>query len=286
MHVFVGRPWMVRHDAPCDLMSSPARRQEMNIAIIRSARIAVIVVFVTAGCSMNCQEPKQSARREAETLYRDGTQLLKSNPAMAIELLTQSLKLNPDAPPALYNRACAYASVGRDNEAIADMQRLEVAAPEVGKQLRNEMKLAAAPYTSLAEEDYKAKNFASAIQKCDSALAYNPEWGDAWVIKGLSFQALGDTTKALESFDKGAEIEPDNFYLFINRAELHLQEDRFEQALSDFTKAIVLRPNEADGYQGRSDVYAALKMSDKAANDRTRAEELRAKERSRKPIGS
>jgi tetratricopeptide (TPR) repeat protein len=219
----------------------------------------------------------QPGMTEAEWLYRQGTKLLDSDPQHAIEALTRSLELNPDAPPVLYNRAVAYSRVGRDAEAVADLARLERIAPSVAKPRRHQFTAAAGGFTSMAEEDFKAKKYEEAIKKCDSALAYNPHWGDAWVVKGLALEELGDLERALDCFNKGEELEPNNYFVYINRAELHQEEERFGQALADFTRAIELDPTDPDGYAGRSAVYASLKMLDKAAQDDATAKRLEAK---------
>src|SRR5262245_35084835 len=158
----------------------------------------LFTVVSLVGCSMSDEQMKQSPMNEAEQLYRQGTELLETDPDKAIELLTKSLKLNPDSPPALYNRAVAFARAGRDMEAVGDIARLERVAPKLGHQLREEMKLSAGPYTDLAESEYKAKNYKAAIGKCDSALAHNPKWADAWVVKALALEKLGQVDEAVK----------------------------------------------------------------------------------------
>src|SRR5689334_18672801 len=123
---------------------------------------------------------------EDERLYREGTSYLDIDPQKAIQLLTKSLELSPSAPPALYNRAVAYARLGQDSEAVADIAQLERIAPKIGRQLRAEMKLAATPYVDMAQAEVAAMNYSAAIRKCQSALAYDPEYGNAWVVMGIA----------------------------------------------------------------------------------------------------
>lgn len=238
-------------------------------------RLALMIVIGLAGCTRAPEQPKDQRMTEAEVFYRKGTELLDSEPTQAIEMLTKSLELGPDAPPALYNRAAAYARVGRDAEAVADVERLETIAPDIGKQLRSQLRLSAGGYTSIAEAEYTKGNYAVAIQKCDSALAYNPQWGDAWVVKGLAFRQLRDPEKALECFNKGAEVDPDNYSAYMNRAQLHQDEKRWQDALTDYDKAVELRPTEPGAYAGRAIVYAALNLPDKAAADESKVKELK-----------
>ncbi len=211
---------------------------------------------------------------QAEQLYRKGTELLETDPEAAIKHLTESLEVGPDAPPALYNRAVAYSRVGRDSEAVADIDRLEQVAPDVGRQLRAEMSLAAAPYTDLAKSEFEAGNFEKAVERCNSALAYDPAYGNAWVVKGLALCRLGRAEEAIACYNNAAEVEPNNYYAYINRAELHREQKRFQQALADFTKAIELSPDDSAPFLGRSAVYSELQMSEEAARDKERAQQL------------
>src|SRR5260370_40128487 len=189
---------------------------------------------------------------KAEKLYIEGNNLIETNPAKAIEFLSKSLELDPEAPPALYNRVVAFARLGRDTEAITDLTRLEEIAHVVALKLRRELELSVETYTDIAKVEYRAGNFKMAITKCDSALAYNPQYGDAWVVKGMALAKLGEIEKALECYNNAAKFEPANYWAFLNRAELHHQHKRFKDALSDFSKAIELRPGEPDAYAVRS----------------------------------
>ena len=238
----------------------------------------VIVVVVLAGCGeepplTNESSPKQTIS-EAEQLYRKGTELLETDPERAIEYLTRSLEVGPDAPPALYNRAVAYARVGRDSEAVADIDRLEKVAPDIGRELRAEMALAAIPYLDIANREFEAGNFEKAFEKCNSALAYDPAYGNAWVGKGLALYKLGKIEEALACYNKAAELEPDNYHAYINRADLHHEQKRLQQALADFNKAIEVAPDKSAPYLGRSAVYSDLQMPDQAAEDKQRSQEL------------
>lgn len=213
--------------------------------------------------------------RKDEQLYRKGTELLETEPEKAIDYLTQSLEISPHSPPAIYNRAVAYARVGRDKEAVADVVRLEKVNPKLGKNLRAMLALSAAPYTDLGNAEYKAGHFEQAIVKYDSALAYSPGDPDALVGKGLALKQLGKLDEALKCYSEAAEVDPKNYFAFVNRAALHQAQNRPREALADYTKAIELSPDDAEAYAGRSTVYAELKMPDEALRDNQKAEELK-----------
>jgi tetratricopeptide (TPR) repeat protein len=235
----------------------------------------LLVVAVLIGCSKSEDSKILSRSDEAERLYREGSARLESDPKKAIELLTNSLDLNPDAQSALYNRAVAFARVGRDAEAVADIVHLERIAPELGRELRAHMALSAAPYTDLATEELNAGRFDNAIKKCESALAYDPNCGDAWLVKGLALRKLKRDDQALACLNRALDVEPSNFLAYFNRAELHFDRRQLQEALRDFSKAIELRSDDEEALSRRAEVYAALGMSEKAAADKATATKLR-----------
>lgn len=214
--------------------------------------------------------------KDAESLYREGTSLLESDPEKAIECLTRSLELAPNAPPALYNRVIAYASLGLAGEALADVERLEGLEPALGKKLRFQLKISAEPYVDIGNTQFESGNVEEALKNYTIASTYDPEHANSWVGKGVALNALGKTDEALECYNKAAELEPDNYWAYINRAELHHQQKRLKHALADFSRAIELLPEGPDPYSGRSAVYSDLGQPERAERDNTQAEHLRA----------
>jgi tetratricopeptide (TPR) repeat protein len=211
---------------------------------------------------------------EAEFLYKKGTTLLETDPERAVAYLTQSLALKPDSPPAVYNRAVAFASLGRDAETLSELKHLERLNPVLASHLHLKLKASAAPYTEIGNKEFQAGNYASALSKYESALAYDPEYANAWVGKGLALHSLGETAEARKCYDRAIELERSNFYAWINRADLSHEMNELEQALSDYSKAIELAPNDPNAYVGRSAVFSELGQPSNASRDKLRADEL------------
>ncbi|MEQ8791279.1 MAG: tetratricopeptide repeat protein [Pirellulaceae bacterium] len=170
-----------------------------------------VFAILSLGCSSKPESslPPDSAKEmsDAESLYRQGTALLDSDPEAAIELLTQSLEAGPDAPPALYNRAVAYASVGRDADAVADVTRLEEVEPELGAQLRMQFALTAAPYVDIAQSEFESGNYEMALAKYESAIVYNPTYVDAWIGKAAVLEKLNRPDEAAAARVKAEELD-------------------------------------------------------------------------------
>ncbi len=236
-------------------------------------RMLLVSLLIIAGCAEHLSDD--------ERLSRDGGKLLESNPEKAIELLTQSLEINPHAYFTFHTRALAYARVGRDREALADIARLGEYDPDLAGVLRRKLRLSAGPYTSIAEDRFKQGDYEGAIAKCDSALAYAPDWSDAWIVKAIVFQKLNEPQKVLECYDKAEQAEPNNWFIYINRAEFYQEQKQLDLALKDFTKSIELEPEKPAGYTGRAAIYSAMNEADKAADDLATALRLKAEAESK-----
>src|SRR6187200_1843260 len=148
----------------------------------------------------------------AESLYQKGTALLESDPEKALEYLTESLRMAPEAPPAIYNRIVAFARLGLDAEAVKDLSRLEKISPSLGANLRLNLKASAAPYTDIANQAFENGQLDLALSKYESAIAYDPAYANAWVGRGIVLKIIGRSDEALQCFNKAIELEPENYF--------------------------------------------------------------------------
>jgi len=211
-----------------------------------------------------------------EDLYRQGSEILDKDPGRAVILFTESLEIAPDSPPALYNRIAALARLGRDREAMEDVERLELLAPDLGKQIRRELMLSADPYLDIAHLHYEKGEYQLAVEKCESALVYDPLFADALVGKGAALFKLHMAEAAMECYNQALQIEPENFYACLNRGELRCSLRQFALAIDDLSRAIELRPSAPVAFSFRADAFDACGNAESAAADRARALELRA----------
>lgn len=218
---------------------------------------------------------EEGEMRDAEYYYREGTSVLETDPEKAIELLSKSLELEPNSPPALYNRAMVYRSVDRHSEAVEDIKRLKKLDPAIGKELRSEFSLAAAPYGSMGTAEFEAKNYNKALEYYQAAITYDPEYADAWVGKGIVLQHTDKPDEALECYNHAISLEPESIVAYYNRAGLHHEQQRLESALADYSKVIELSPEDADAYAGRARVNRDLNRPDESQADIKKAYLLR-----------
>ena len=77
------------------------------------------------------------------------------------------------------------------------------------------------------------------------------ELADAHGRRALILQRKGDLGRALSDANRSLEIEPRNPSSFLLRARIRTQQKQWRDALSDFGKAIQLKPDLGPAYEGR-----------------------------------
>jgi len=106
------------------------------------------------------------------------------------------------------------------------------------------------------------------------ALIINPELGEAYRNLGNAYLYTGDAIQMISAFTKAIELMPDSSLAFNNRGFAYQKIGRFEEAAEDHSRAIELDPNYAEAYRDRSEAYRALGMIEKADADCLKADEL------------
>jgi stress-induced-phosphoprotein 1 len=66
--------------------------------------------------------------------------------------------------------------------------------------------------------------------------------------KGNEALQKGDKQGAIDNYSKGLEIEPNNHLLLTNRAAVFLQQQKFQEAYDDSTKAVAAKPDFGKAY--------------------------------------
>ena len=74
---------------------------------------------------------------------------------------------------------------------------------------------------------------------------------------GLAYQEEGDYDRAIESFTKAIELNPNYAEAYNNRGNAYRDDGNFDRAIADYTKAIELKPNFVEAYNHRDDAYYA-----------------------------
>jgi len=98
-------------------------------------------------------------------------------------------------------------------------------------------------------------DYDNAIADFDKALASKPDFGLAYFYRGKARQAKGDLDGAIDDYEcafrtdaRIVKVAADVAEVYRARGLLRLEELNLDQAISDFDKAISLKPDQAENY--------------------------------------
>lgn len=135
----------------------------------------------------------------------------------------------------------------------------------------------------LAEEYYlmgnecitKARDPFSAIRNFDKALSLYPTFTDAWIRKGITLLDLEEYPEAAQCLNKSVELSPNYFKSVYNRGRVRFILKEYEGAVTDFFKAISLKPLHPTAHSRLADALTKCGNEELALKYHAIADELR-----------
>ncbi|WNJ17511.1 tetratricopeptide repeat protein [Pontibacter sp. G13] len=102
------------------------------------------------------------------------------------------------------------------------------------------------------------ENHEAAIFALSQAISCDPNYVDAWVLRGISHLRLEAFESAITDFSEAIELDPSEEVAFFNRGLSHWKEDRPVDAVSDYTEAIEINPDYPSAYVNRGLAFLQL----------------------------
>ena len=222
--------------------------------------------------------------------YEKGIALEKSNPTSAANCYNNrafiyeeqnrlnealadyftAIELDSKNPIRYQNRANFYADYLHDNnKALLDYSKAIELDPEIIDFWYSRGRF----YTEyLKDEKLSIKDF-------EQVLKIDPGNIDAINYIGIIYQKKGDIEQAIKEYEKGIVLEFTDpisaSYCYNNRANLYIKQNKLNESLADYTKAIELDSKNPRRYQNRAAFYTDyLQDNNKALLDYTKAIEL------------
>ena len=162
----------------------------------------------------------------------------------------EAIRIDPKVALAHYNRSFLWAKKGDLAQAARDLwQELKI-RPDDGDTKSELEKL---------------------IRDADKAVASNASNAASYAVRGLAYQALGQSERALHDYDAAIKADPKYASAYRYRAEFYLLQRLTDRAVADYSAAIDLDPKDADAFTGRGGIHLNANRIDPAIADLARA---------------
>ena len=171
---------------------------------------------------------------ELRSLINTGNKLKSENKLEdAIEKYTEALSINPNCIPALNRLAEIYKYKKQYSEEMVYREHVVKLQPD------NSVVRA-----RLAHVYLKQGRTEEAILIYENAMADNPQL-PIWVYNQLGYALVqkARVNEAIAIYEKGIELYPDNFGLYLHIAPLYTQTSNLDSAIKSYQQAIKLKPD-------------------------------------------
>ncbi len=183
-------------------------------------------------------------QRGSRTVDEDSSKMYYD---MSVNEYQNAIMLQPDSAETYRNLAFVYLTMGKNEESIVPLQKLvDLEKSEDGYQYLGEVY-----YTLASNKMISFKNSGIQQDSTDAVELYNkainvleegrqlyPENADMLVALSNSYLGANKIEVAMDAFKEGVEKEPDNKYYRYNYGVLLLGAEMFEDAETQFLKAI------------------------------------------------
>jgi len=121
-------------------------------------------------------------------------------------------------------------------------------------------------FVILGKREFKANALVSAL--------YREESADACYKRGDAYDETGKYDKAITSYSKAIELDPNHALSYYNRGCAYGEIGAYDKAIADYNKAIELNPNDALAYYNRGLACSKRGEVPKAVSDLEKCIEL------------
>lgn len=197
-----------------------------------------------------------------------GTAFKKADYKTAVDYFSDIIEQTERAGKAHFNRSLAYLALGKERNALADleaansilpgyspahfyrgialqdMRRYQQAADafETAINLSSGGKALAPIYSQMAEAELSRRDRESALDSLDKAIASDPEYAQAYFSRAKIHENNDAPALAIADYTQYLEIKPDTAEAFYNRGLIYQDLRQDHLAIEDFDKAIALNP--------------------------------------------
>ncbi|MFA6876883.1 MAG: tetratricopeptide repeat protein [Parabacteroides sp.] len=121
----------------------------------------------------------------------------------------------------------------------------------------------------------KARDLNAALRSFDKALKLDPDYVDAWVGKGVTLYDLGDCFQAITCLNEAVRLNSKSFKARYNRGKCYLSIKYYEEAVSDFIKALDVKPKHIAAHEYLAEAFRNIGEDELARQHQEIADQLR-----------
>lgn len=181
-----------------------------------------------------------------------------------LKYLDKALEIEKDNIHCLFSKAMTLGELGRNDEAITLFTNIIN---------RNEPE-----FSDFMHYAYYSRGLVydsmddtdRAIKDFSKSISINPDIAEAYYQRAVCLFDIEDNINALDDLDKAIEIEDDYFEAFFARGHVYVEMNEFEKAVKDFSKIIRDRKDDPDNssvYLSRAMCFYELEEFEKALKD-------------------
>ncbi|MBO0933844.1 tetratricopeptide repeat protein [Fibrella aquatilis] len=126
-----------------------------------------------------------------------------------------------------------------------------------------------------ASYKYNRKDYRGAIAAYDTLILKHPTYSDAYLMRGNSYDRLGNKRKAIIEYTLAIQFDSSNTSAYFNRGLLNIELTSFKDAIGDFDKVIQFDSLEAKAFYFRGLSNRAINNVTAACNDFNTAQKLK-----------
>jgi len=213
-----------------------------------------------------CLSLKGTAQIEGFYYKSDLKTYNKSDDSSVFEKNNKAIQTKPTAT-AYFERGRIYIHRGRFNNAIDDFTN--------AISLPSESVKTAIYFTYRGDCKYYLKEYTEAIEDYSKAIETNKEYGIAYYGRGLVFHLTSEFKKAIDDYSKAIPLTKNDtsrlVALYSNRANCQIYTKDYTSVVEDCNKAIELNSTDGYAYWNRAFGFERLNQFQNAIDDFTKA---------------
>jgi tetratricopeptide (TPR) repeat protein len=133
---------------------------------------------------------------------------------------------------------------------------------------RNVKELNAIEWLEKGIASYNLGNYNIAIDALSNSIKLHPKPNPfAYQLRGVYYSKLGNSTEAINDFNKSIELNPQNVATYNSLGLEYLKLDEFNESIQKFNKAIMLKPKDEMSFINRGIAYEKLSNYNQAIKD-------------------